>query len=458
MLRTVEGVAVSALQDEATELLQRLVRLDTSNPPGHETAAALVLRDYLEAHGVGCELVARDPERANLIARLPGDGSEPSLALLGHLDVVPADATGWTRPPFSGHLDADGFVWGRGTADMKNELATRAVVLAALAREGFRPRGDLLLVAAADEEDGTNDVGASWLVRERPDLRVDYVLNEGAAERLDLANGRRLVTIAVGEKSAAIVRVTALGTPAATTLAKGGVGAVVRLARLIERLDGFRAPATLVPQTRRLIELLAGPLPNDPDSDQLDATLADIAALHPAMTDLVLPLVVTTIAPTRLQGSNALNVVPARASVDCDCRLPPGVTGADLLATFADALGDDIPHELQLTYEVTGGTVSPADSPFIDVVTDILADVDPEAVLVPTLLNGFTDSHYFRSAFGSQAYGFWPVRHTPYDVVATGVHGNDERIHVDDLGYAIEFELRLCRELLGPPREPTHES
>ncbi len=452
MLRAEEGVAVSGLQDEATALLQRLVRVDTSNPPGRETAAALVLRDYLQAHGVDSELVARDPERANLVARLPGAGGTPSLALLGHLDVVPADATGWTRPPFSGDLDSDGFLWGRGAADMKNELATRAVVMAALAREGFRPRGDLLLVAAADEEDGTNDVGTSWLVRERPDLRVDYVLNEGAAERLDLADGQRFVTIAVGEKAAAAVRVTALGTPAASTLPIAGEGAVVRLARLVERLDDFRAPATLVPQTRRLIELLAGPLPDQPETDQLGAMLADVAALHPAMADLVLPLLVTTIVPTRLHGSEALNVIPARASVDCDCRLPPGATNADLMAAVADALGDDIPHELQLLDDVTGGTASPADSPFVDVVAEILADVDPGAVLVPTLLNGFTDSHYFRSAFGSQAYGFWPIRHTPYDVVANGMHGNDERIHVDDLGYAIDFQLRLCRDLLGGRR------
>ena len=440
---------MNGLQDEATALLQRLLRVDTSNPPGGETAAALVLRDYLESHGVECELVARDPERANLVARLPGTGDGPSLALLGHLDVVPADASGWTRPPFSGHLDDEGFLWGRGAADMKNEVATRAVVMTALAREGFRPRGDLLLVAAADEEDGTNDVGTSWLVRERPDLRVDYVLNEGAAERLDLADGRRVVTITVGEKAAAAVRVTALGTPAASVRPTVGEGAVVRLARLVERLDRFRPPITLVPETRRLIELLAGPLPDDAEPDQLGAVLAEVAALHPAMADLVLPLLVTTIVPTRLKGSDALNVIPARASVDCDCRPPPGVTDTDLLATIADALGDDIPYELQLFDETVGGTASPVASPFIDVVADILADVDPDAVLVPTLLNGFTDSHYFRAAFGSQAYGFWPVRHTPYDVVADGVHGNDERIHVDDLGYAIEFQLRLCRDLIG---------
>jgi len=440
------------LQEEAVELLQQLVRVDTSNPPGRETTAAEVLRDYLESTGVPCELVARDPERANLVARLPGDGSGPSLAMLGHLDVVPAGGANWTRAPFSGHVDADGFLWGRGAADMKNELATRAVVLAALTREGFRSGGDLLLVATADEEDGTADVGASWLVRERPDLRVDYVLNEGAAERLDLTDGRRVVTIAVGEKAAANVRVTALGQPSATTMPSTGEGAVVRLARLVQRLDGYRAPTRLLPESRRLLEALCGPLPEPLVPAQLDSALARAATLHPAVADLVLPLFATTIVPTRLHGSDALNVVPARASVDCDCRLLPGATEVDLRAELAAALGEGIPYELDLLTEVMGGTMSPADSLLVDLVAGILADVDPDAVLLPTVLNGFTDSHYFRAAFGSQAYGFWPVRRTPYEVIARGVHGIDERIHVDDLGYAVDFQLRLCRELLSSTR------
>jgi acetylornithine deacetylase/succinyl-diaminopimelate desuccinylase-like protein len=177
-----------ALRDEATVLLRELLRVDTSNPPGGETAAALVLQRHLEAAGVACELVARDPARANLVARIPGLGG-PSLAFLAHTDVVPADdAAAWTHPPFAGHVDRDGYIWGRGAADMKNELATRAVAMAWLGRSGFRPRGDLLLIAEADEEDGQDIVGLPWLVAERPDIRADYVLNEGASERLELAD------------------------------------------------------------------------------------------------------------------------------------------------------------------------------------------------------------------------------------------------------------------------------
>src|SRR3954447_9536539 len=189
------------LRNETTALLRDLIRIDTTNPPGGETAAATLLKDYLEASGVECELIARDPDRANLIARIPGTGDGPSLALLGHTDVVPADPAGWTQPPFSGHLDEDGYVWGRGAIDMKNETASRAVTLAFLARAGFEPRGDLLLVAEADEENGTDEGGLAGALGAGPALAAHYVLNEGASERLTLADGRTVVTINVGEKA-----------------------------------------------------------------------------------------------------------------------------------------------------------------------------------------------------------------------------------------------------------------
>ena len=176
-----------ALRDEAVELLRDLVRVDSSNPPGRETPVAMVVKQYLEANGLEVELVARDPERANLITRLPGTGDGPSLALMGHTDVVPADAKDWTHPPFGAHLDDDGYIWGRGTCDMKNELATRCVTIAHLARTGFQPRGDLLLISQADEEDGMEEVGMPWLLKERPDLRCDYAIDEGGGMRVELA-------------------------------------------------------------------------------------------------------------------------------------------------------------------------------------------------------------------------------------------------------------------------------
>jgi acetylornithine deacetylase/succinyl-diaminopimelate desuccinylase-like protein len=437
-------VNLDALRDEATELLRALLRVDTSNPPGHETPAAELLRDYLGANGVACELVAADPERANLVARVPGRGSGPSLMLLGHTDVVPADASDWTHPPFAGVLDEAGYVWGRGACDMKNETVTRAVAVAEIARSGVPLSGDLVFVAEADEEDGTNRVGMSWLVDHRPDLATDYVLNEGAAERLVMADGRTIVTLNVGEKAAAAVRVTAIGTPGHSATPYAAPRAVPALAELIHRLADYRPRRRLLPATRTMLEILIGPLGED-----LDADIARAVRLHPAFVEFVEPLFSTTIAPTRLHGSSALNVLPARASVDCDCRALPGTSDEELLAELREALGDDVAYELEVVEPLTGGTISPIDSPLFDACCAFIREHDPEAVVLPTVCDGFTDSHYARAAFGSVAYGLWPMRTTPYDVAAAGVHAHDERIHVDDLGYATMFHVELCRSLLS---------
>jgi acetylornithine deacetylase/succinyl-diaminopimelate desuccinylase-like protein len=430
------------LRDETTALLRDLLRVDTTNPPGRETAAATLLKDYLEASGVECELVAREPDRANLIARIRGTGDGPSLALLGHTDVVPADPAGWRHPPFAGHLDDAGYVWGRGAIDMKNETASRAVTLAVLARSGFRPRGDLVLIAEADEENGADVVGLQWLVRERPDIRADYVLNEGASERLTLADGRTVVTINVGEKATLPALVTALGRAAHASTPLAGANAVPRLATLIGRLAAHRPPRRLLPATRALLEALVGEVDGD-----LDGAIARAQRLHPAFAELVAPLFSTTIAPTRLRGSEARNVMPARASVECDCRVVPGTTEDELAVELQTALGTDVPHEVELLEPPNGGSVSPIGTPLYEVCRTWLARNDPGAILLPTVCTGFTDSHFMRDAFGSVAYGFWPMRHTPYEVAAAGIHSVDERVHVDDLGYATRFHVEACRAI-----------
>src|SRR6185503_20596726 len=178
------AMAATSLRDEVTDLLQRLIRVDTTNPPGNETAAAELLRDYLEANGIECELIAKVPERANLVARIPG-GDGPSLLFLGHTDVVLADPAEWSVPPFSGEL-RDGMVWGRGALDMKSEVDANAVAIASLAREGFRPSGDLIFAATADEEAGAG-FGLEWLCEEHPDaVRCDFAINEGGGDRVEL--------------------------------------------------------------------------------------------------------------------------------------------------------------------------------------------------------------------------------------------------------------------------------
>jgi acetylornithine deacetylase/succinyl-diaminopimelate desuccinylase-like protein len=445
------GAEAATLRDQATQLLRELLMVDTSNPPGSETPAADLLARYLRSHGVECELVARDPARANLVARLRGSGDGPSLMLLGHTDVVPAEPALWRHPPFAGVIDEDGYVWGRGALDMKNEVATRAVAMAALARSGEPLRGDLVLAVVADEEDGTNEVGMSWLVQARPDLATDYVLNEGAGERLVLADGRTVVTLNVGEKAATTVRVTALGDPGHSSDPYAVRHAVPILAELIGRLERYRPRPRLLPATRTMLEALLGDA-CPPDEDELDGAIEQAAALHPALRGLIGPLLRTTIAPTRLHGSDALNVLPARASVDCDCRVLPGTTFEQLHEELVEALGTDLPYELEQIDPLVGGTMSPLDSPLYAACAGFVARHDPGAIVLPTVCVGFTDSHYARAAFGSVAYGFWPMRRTPYEVWSTTVHGHDERVHIDDLGYATLFHVEACRALLTSSR------
>jgi acetylornithine deacetylase/succinyl-diaminopimelate desuccinylase-like protein len=438
----VQQLSDAALREETTALLRELVRIDTSNPPGGETPAALLLKDYLETAGVECELVAKVPERANLIARIRGRGQGPSLAFLGHTDVVPADARDWTHPPFSGHLDDEGYLWGRGALDMKDETAVRAVTMAILARSGFVPQGDLVFIAQADEEDGTEAVGLSWLTGERPDIACDFSIDEGGGDRLELADGRIAVTMTIGEKATLPAVVTALGEAGHASAPGKGANAVPRLGRLIQRIDAYQPARRALPETRRMLEELLGSV-----GDDLDNALDRAIRLHPSFAAGLPPLLSTTIAPTRLYGSSARNVMPARASAECDCRVLPGTDATFLEAELHAAMGKDIPYEIEFPEEPTGGTASPIDTPLYQVCRDFLARHDPGAQLLPKISTGFCDSHFMRKSFGTIAYGFCPIRYTPIEITRETVHGKDERIHVDDLVYAARFHLHAAETI-----------
>src|SRR4051812_30177206 len=208
------------LRDEVTDLLRRLVACDTSNPPGRETQAAAILEEYLVAAGLECERVAKGPDRTNLLVRLRGDGTGPSLAFLGHLDVVVARREEWSLEPFAA-VERDGAIWGRGTVDMKCQVAATAVALATLAREGFRPGGDLMLLLMADEEVGEAGVGAPFFVEARPDLRPEFLVGEGAGEPFETPAGP-IYLLDHGVKATANATLTARGRPGDASLPDTG--------------------------------------------------------------------------------------------------------------------------------------------------------------------------------------------------------------------------------------------
>ncbi|MBA2364958.1 MAG: M20/M25/M40 family metallo-hydrolase [Actinobacteria bacterium] len=432
------------IRSEAIALLGDLLRIDTSNPPGNETPAAELLQRYLKGAGIESELVARDPRRANLVARIRGTGDGPTLTLLGHTDVVPAEEPNWTHPPFEGHLDDAGYMWGRGATDMKNETATRAVTMALLARGGFKPRGDLWFVAQADEEDGCDEVGLKWLRDERPEIGSDFSIDEGGGIRQELTDGRVMVPINIGEKATLPVLLTAVGEAGHASIPGAADNAVLRLATLLERVGRYRPKRRLLPETRRLLETLIGSL-----GDDLDRDLERAAALDPDTRHDLLALFATTIAPTRLRGSSARNVIPGRASAELDCRVLPGTTPDDLVVELREALGDDVAYELEVLEEPTGGTAAPLDTALFAACSSWFAEHEPEATLLPVISTGFTDSHFMRERFGTAAYGIWPVRTTPLDVYHSGFHNVDERIHVDDLVLATQFHLYVVQMLIG---------
>jgi acetylornithine deacetylase/succinyl-diaminopimelate desuccinylase-like protein len=430
-------MATTTLRAEAVELLQALIRLDTVNPPGNETAAAELLREYLQESGVSCELYAREPDRANLVARIPGRGTGPRLALLTHTDTVLADPAEWQRDPWSGDVVEDE-IWGRGALDMKGQVAAAAVAIASLAREGFRPGGDLIFVAAADEEVGV-DVGMQWLVREHPEaVRAEYAVNEGGGDRVVF--GRPLYLCSVAEKMTAPFLLRVHGRSGHASMPGIADNALVKAAALIERLAAYRSPRRHGPETEALMRAITGDVP--PAEDAVERA----TAVHPLAGALIEPLLALTVSPTMIGASRLRNVIPAACDVTVDCRLLPGQTPAEAEAELRGALGDG---EYDIAWlEQWGGTRSQAAGPLWEAVASFVRDVEPEAEAVPICSAGFTDSHWMRDAFGAVAYGFFPMRTMDPEVAALLVHSADERIHVDDLELGAEF-LRHAARAIG---------
>jgi acetylornithine deacetylase/succinyl-diaminopimelate desuccinylase-like protein len=433
-------VVATTLRGEVADLLGRLIRVDTTNPPGNETAAAELLRGYLEANGVACELYPRVPERANLVARIPGRGDGPTLLFLSHTDVVLADPAEWSVPPFSGEL-RDDEVWGRGALDMKGQVAASAVAIASLARDGFEPAGDLVFVAAADEEVG-DGFGMEWLCEEHPDaIRCDYAINEGAGERLQLGDGV-FYTCATAEKMSAPFRLRVHGRSGHASMPAIADNALVKAAQLIERLVSFRPEPQVQQEVEGFLRAVVGDVPS------AGAVLERARSVDPIVAELVAPLLALTLSPTMISASEKRNVIPALCEITVDCRLLPGQHPQGVEPMIRAVLGGDIEYDLDFL-EAQGGTRSPLDTPLWSVVESFVSESEPGAHAVPICCSGFTDSHWLRQAFGTVAYGFFPARVMPPEVSASLIHSADERVPVGDLELGVDWLRRAARTLGG---------
>ena len=429
-------MAATRLDTEVTDLLSRLIQVDTSNPPGNETAAAELLREYLEANGARCDSYARVPERANLVARIPGRGDGPSLLFLGHTDVVLADPAEWSVPPFSGEV-RQGEVWGRGALDMKGHVAANAVAFASLAREGFEPAGDLIFAATADEEVG-DGFGLSWLCSEHPDaVRCDYAVNEGGGDRLEVGDESYWV-VATAEKLTAPFTIRVHGRSGHASMPGIADNALVKAARLVERIATYRPEPQIQQELEVFLKTVLGELPSP------DAAVVRARERHETIAELVEPLLAPTFAPTMVSASRKRNVIPALCEIVVDCRLLPGQSPTEIEPIVRSVLGSDVSYDLEFL-KAEGGTRSSLDTPLWAAVESFVAELEPGAAAVPVMCAGFTDSHWLREAFGTVAYGFFPYRTMTPDLAATLIHSADERVPVSDLELGVEWLRHVAR-------------
>ena len=425
---------------DAAEILQRLIRFDTSNPPGGERVCIDWIRELLEPTGAELKVVAREPERPNLIARLRGRGEAPPLLLQGHVDVVPARGS-WQHEPFGGELH-DGQIWGRGALDMKGGVAMMLAAFMRAAAAPEPPRGDVIMCALCDEEAGS-DFGAAFLVDEHPELfeGVRHAIGEFGAFTLTLA-GRRFYPIMVAEKQVCWTRALLRGRAGHGSMPVRG-GAMGKLGRVLERLDSKRLPVHVTTGARAMVDAIAAELPEP-------LALPLRALLVPSLTDPLLmalgergrmfdPLLHNTASATIVAGGEKTNVIPGEVTLELDCRLLPGYGPEQWFAELRAHTG----VEMDLEVVRHDPVAAEPDMAMFGMLADVLRELDPQAKPVPLLMPGATDGRFFARA-GIQTYGFLPMQ-LPADMAFMQlIHAEDERVPVE----AVEFgALAITRVL-----------
>jgi len=423
--------AVSAYQRPA-ELLQRLIQFDTTNPPGNEAACISFINGLLTDAGIETTILARNSQRPNLAARLGGRGQAAPLLLYGHVDVVTTENQNWEQPPFSGAI-LDGYVWGRGSLDMKSGVAMMLAAFMRAKMENLKPPGDIILVIVSDEETG-GDLGAKYLVENHADLfeGVRYAIGEFGGFTLYVGK-QRFYPIMVAEKQPCWMKATLQGPGGHGSMPIRG-GAMAKLSRMLGRLDKRRLPVHVTPVARSMLTTMAK------GAGGVTGLIMG-RLLKPSLTDGLLnlmgergrvfdPLLHNTVSPTVLHGSRQINVIPSKVSVELDGRLLPGYRPENMESELRQIIGDDVVLEV-IRYE-PGPTEPNMD--LFDTLATVLREADPGGIPVPLLLSGFTDGRFF-SRLGIQTYGFLPMK-LPRDFnFSQKLHAANERIPVE----AIDF-------------------
>ncbi len=438
-------LAPAAVQAEAVCLVRQYVQIDTTNPPGNELATARFLADFLQREGIESQIFESAPGRANLYARLKGNGKRRAFMLVHHMDVVPASADEWSTPPFAGAL-RDGYVWGRGTLDNKGPGIMELLSFVLLKRLQVPLARDVVLLAVADEEQGGGG-GARYLMAEHFALLqdVEFALNEGGA-MLQSTDGHLLYAVEFAQKVPLWLKVIATGPAGHASLPKPEA-ATHRLVRALARLEQFEFPLVVVPEVQRVFDRRAETLPLDQRAAYRDLAKS---LTQPAFRTEFLhdphraAMVRNSLAITMLTGSTKENVYPAEASAVLDLRLLPGQDPLAVVAELARVM-----HEPTVRSETLLSSTahsSPLDTDLFSAITTVIQRHAAGAQVTPNFIAGFTDCNTFR-AKGITCYGFMPMR-LPLAEIAR-VHGRDERISINELTNATLLLHELVREVAG---------
>jgi acetylornithine deacetylase/succinyl-diaminopimelate desuccinylase-like protein len=434
------GQLRTEIKDEVTTLLRDLIRIDTTNPPGNEVAAAEYLAGVLEKEGFKCELLESKPGRGNVITRLKGNGEKPSVLLLSHLDVVAANPKEWSVDPFGGTVK-DGFVWGRGALDMKSLTALEVIVMKLLKRHNVKLKGDVILAATADEEKGGN-LGAGWITQNHPEkIKADYVINEGGGLAVPVG-GKNMFTIQTAEKGMLWFKVKAKGTPGHGSIPGAADNAIMRMNKVVIVLTNHKAKIVLIPTAKEYITKISSDddatwqelraILKDPDT--ADEVLDAFARKDKFFAEELRVKLKMTLTPTMIKGGVKENIIPSECEAVFDCRVLPGQTTSEAMTTIQSLLKNVDFEKLQFEIiEASEPSESTSHTQLYKKMTEVLKDFDPTCSVAPDMITGGTDSRFLRK-LGAVCYGFQPMlADVSYGGIKKGIHGIDEKISVENL-------------------------
>ncbi len=429
-----------AVTQEATDLLCRYIAINTTNPPGNEAPAAHFLAGILRGNGIDDITFydasdAESPGRLNMRAVLRGDGSRRPLVLLNHTDVVPVEREGWEEEPFAG-LIKDGVIWGRGTLDMKGMGVMELIAMLLVKRLGIPHTRDIVFFACADEEMGSA-YGVEWLAAHHPEsLEAEYVINEGGWGTTEMMGVRRpAFNCSVSEKGPFWVTLITEGRPGHGSVPHDN-NALDRLVRALGRVLEWQRPREVVPELAEFFARAhhAGYMKDEPTEENI----THIGNENP----LIRAITSNTISLTTARAGVKHNVIPARAEATLDCRLLPGADSQAFLAELRRVIDDD---KVRMEIALDSNTPpSPSNTELMSCIEQVVRDHVEDAVVLPSVSAGFTDSRVFRR-LGITAYGFIPVLLEPAE--AATIHGHNERLSIENLRLGCQMLFDVVRRI-----------